>query len=53
MGLSKDIARLFAEMSRAFNEGRIRPVGGRTAASSTPTTFESFADTLAEAYHRL
>ncbi len=53
MGLSKDVARLFAEMARAFNEGRVRPVGGRTPASSTPTTFESFADQLAQAYQRL
>ncbi len=44
---------IFAEMARAFNEGRVRPVGGRTPASSTPTTFESFADQLAQAYQRL
>ncbi len=53
MGASKDAARLVAEMSRAFNEGRIRPVGGRTPASTTPTTFESFAETLAQAYRQL
>jgi len=53
VGLSKDVARLVAEMSRAFNEDRIRPVGGRTAASTTPTTFESFADALAQAYKQL
>ncbi len=52
-GISKDVARLFAEMSRAFNEDRIRPAGGRTPASTTPTTFESFAETLAQAYKKL
>ena len=49
-GLSKDMARLYVEMSRAFNEGRIRPVGGRTPDAATPTTFESFAGRLAAAY---
>lgn len=49
-GLSADMARLYVEMSRAFNEGRIRAVGGRTAASTTPTTLESFAGRLAAAY---
>jgi uncharacterized protein YbjT (DUF2867 family) len=48
-GLSKDLARLYAEMSRAFNEGLVKPVGGRTPASTTPTTFESFAVELAAA----
>ena len=49
-GLSADVARLYAEMARAFNEGRIRPVGGRTPASTTSTTLEAFAPHLAAAY---
>jgi uncharacterized protein YbjT (DUF2867 family) len=48
-GLSKDLARLYVEMSRAFNDGIVKPVGGRTPASTTPTTFESFAGELAAA----
>ena len=52
MGASKDVARSYAEMARAFNEGRIRPAG-RTAASTTPSTFESFAEELGKAYRRL
>jgi uncharacterized protein YbjT (DUF2867 family) len=52
-GLSADMARLYVEMSKAFNEGRIQAVGGRTAASTTPTTLESFADELAAAYAAL
>jgi len=49
-GLSKDLARLYVEMSRAFNGGIVKPVGGRTPESTTPTTFEAFAGELAAAY---
>ncbi len=49
-GLSADLARLYAEMSRAFNDGLVKVEGGRTPASTTPSTFESFAGELAAAY---
>jgi uncharacterized protein YbjT (DUF2867 family) len=49
-GLSADMAGLYAEMSRAFNDGIVKVVGGRTPASTTPTTFESFSKELAAAY---
>jgi len=49
-GLTPDMAGLYAEMSRAFNDGIVKVVGGRTPASTTPTTFESFAKELAAAY---
>jgi uncharacterized protein YbjT (DUF2867 family) len=49
-GLSADMAGLYAEMSRAFNDGIVKVVGGRTPASTTPTTFESFSKQLAAAY---
>jgi uncharacterized protein YbjT (DUF2867 family) len=49
-GLSADVSRLYVEMSRSFNDGLVKPVGGRTAASTTPTTFEAFAPELAAAY---
>jgi uncharacterized protein YbjT (DUF2867 family) len=49
-GLTPDLARLYAEMARAFNDGIVKVAGGRTAASTTPTTFESFAKELAAAY---
>jgi uncharacterized protein YbjT (DUF2867 family) len=49
-GLSKDLARLYGEMSKAFNDGIVKPVGGRTPASTTPTTFETFAGELAAAF---
>jgi len=49
-GLSKDLARLYVEMSRGFNDGIVKPVGGRTPASTTPTPFEAFAGELAAAY---
>lgn len=49
-GLSADVARLFVEMSHAFNQGRIvrhQPKDQRTTA---PTSFEAFVPVLAKAY---
>ncbi len=43
MGMSRDISRLFVEMSRAFNEGRIK-ADLRNAENTTPTSFETFCD---------
>jgi hypothetical protein len=37
-------------MTRAFNEGRVRPRDGRTPENTTPTRFEDFAGELASAY---
>lgn len=39
-GLSPDVARLFIEMHRAFNEDRV--IVSRTPGSGTPTTLEEF-----------
>jgi uncharacterized protein YbjT (DUF2867 family) len=50
-GLSKSMAGLYVEMSRAFDEGKIQPIEGRNARNTTPTSFEEFATrTLAPAY---
>ena len=50
-GLSKSMATLYVEMSKAFNEGLVKPVAGRNASNTTPTRFEDFATTaLAPAY---
>jgi uncharacterized protein YbjT (DUF2867 family) len=49
-GLTPDLARLYVEMARAFNDGIVKVKGGRTPASTTPTSFESFAKELAAAY---
>jgi uncharacterized protein YbjT (DUF2867 family) len=49
-GLTRDLAGLYVEMSRAFNEGKVTVPGGRTPANTTPTTFEAFAKELAAAY---
>ncbi len=43
MGLSADMSRLYVEMSRAFNEGRIK-YEKRTPENTTPTSFEEFCD---------
>ena len=49
-GLSKSMADLYAEMSKAFDDGLVVSVEGRSAANTTPTTFETFvATTLAPA----
>jgi len=42
-GLSPDVSRLYVEMSRAFNEGRIK-YEPRSHDNSTPTSFEEFCD---------
>jgi uncharacterized protein YbjT (DUF2867 family) len=47
-GFSESFARLYADMTRAFNDGTIKP--RRTAENTTPTRFEDFADELAQAY---
>ena len=41
-GLSADMSRLYVEMAKAFNEGRI--ITKRTAENTTPTSFEVFCD---------
>jgi uncharacterized protein YbjT (DUF2867 family) len=43
-GLSADMSRLYVEMSRAFNEGRI--IVKRAEGISTPTTFDEFCSTV-------
>jgi len=45
---SESFARLYVEMTRAFNEGTINPA--RTRENTTPTRFEDFADDWASAY---
>lgn len=49
-GLSESFAGLYVEMTRAFNEGKIKPREGRTPENTTPTRFEDFADELGRAY---
>ena len=49
-GLSENVAASYVEMSRAFNEGRVRSLEGRQASNTTATLFEDFAMELAQAY---
>ena len=49
-GLSKEFARLYVEMTQAFNERKIHPVSQRTAQNTTRTRFEDFAVEFAQAY---
>jgi uncharacterized protein YbjT (DUF2867 family) len=49
-GLSESFAGLYVEMTRAFNEGKVKPREGRNPENTTPTRFEDFAGELARAY---
>ena len=42
MGISKNVANLICEMSDALNSGHMRAMEARTAANTTPTSFETF-----------
>ena len=53
MGISPNVAGLYAEMARAINEGRVKSQEGRRPENTTPTRFETFAETLAGAYQTL
>ena len=50
MGLSQDMARSLNEMDQALNEERVRPLEKRSAANTTPTSFEQFAESFAAVY---
>ncbi len=49
-GLSASFAGLYVAMTRAFNEGTVQPLHGRTPENTTPTRFEDFAGELSAAY---
>jgi uncharacterized protein YbjT (DUF2867 family) len=51
-GLSESFARLYADMTRSFNDGTIKPPT-RTPENTTPTRFENFAGELARSYQAL
>lgn len=42
MGMSRNMAELLCEMSEAMNRGFMKPLEGRSAANTTPTSFEDF-----------
>jgi hypothetical protein len=42
MGMSKNMATLICEMAVGLNGGHVRALEPRSAANSTPTTFEEF-----------
>ncbi len=50
-GISKSVADAYAEMDKAFDDGIVKSIEGRNAANTTPTTFEQFADVIAQAFH--
>ena len=52
-GMSESFAGLYVEMTRAFNDGKVKPQRGRTPENTTPTRFEDFAHELARAYEAM
>jgi uncharacterized protein YbjT (DUF2867 family) len=42
MGMSADLAAQYVEMSRAFNEGKVKPTEAKSPKNTTVTTFEQF-----------
>jgi uncharacterized protein YbjT (DUF2867 family) len=44
MGMSSDFVRLILEMAAALNSGHMRALEERTAANTTPTSFETFVE---------
>ena len=53
MGLSPDVAALFNEIYKAFNEGTLKPTQPRSAETTTSTSIEAFAKVFAAAYTAL
>ncbi|MBK8422376.1 MAG: NmrA family NAD(P)-binding protein [Elusimicrobia bacterium] len=51
MGLSPDVAALFNEMYKAFNEGTLKPTQPRSVETTTPTSIEEFAKSFAAVYN--
>lgn len=52
MGMSKQMAQLLNEMTRAMNDGVVKPLEPRSAENTTPTTLEQFAEEVfAPAFH--
>jgi uncharacterized protein YbjT (DUF2867 family) len=43
MGLPEEMAALYVEMSKGFNEGHVKPTQRRSEATTTPTSFERWA----------
>lgn len=52
-GMSQDVANLFNEMYRGFNEGTLKPSQPRTPETTTPTSIEDFSKIFAAAYKNL
>lgn len=51
MGLPQELAELYVEMARGFNEGIARPTQPRSPATTTPTSFERWvAEVFVPAY---
>jgi uncharacterized protein YbjT (DUF2867 family) len=52
-GMSESFAGLYVEMTRAFNDGVVKPPNGRNPENTTPTRFEDFVNELAKAYEAM
>ena len=52
MGMSKDLATLLCEMAESFNNGYMRMLEPRSAANTTPTSYEEFVKELFVPAHK-
>ncbi len=51
-GLPPDLAALYVEMAKGFNDGHLKPTQPRSAATTTPTTIDAWAaEVFAPAFH--
>jgi hypothetical protein len=44
MGMSENMANLILEMAGSLNSGHMKPLEPRSAANTTPTSFETFVE---------
>lgn len=52
MGVTEDIANMYVELYQSINDGLLRPTQPRSAATTTPTSFEEWTkQVLLPIYH--
>lgn len=52
-GFAPDLAALYVELAHTISAGKVRSLEGRNPGNTTPTSFEVFAEELAEAYRAM
>ncbi|MGO4263575.1 NAD(P)H-binding protein [Lysobacter sp. TAB13] len=52
-GFAPDLAAQYVELAHTISAGKVRSLEGRNAGNTTPTSFETFAEELAQAYRAM